>query len=728
MRTLPPVFLLLLAGTPLAAQATGEVVLPRLTTTIHLDGVVSPAEWNGVPLLPATQYAPVFRGPPSEPTEFRAAYDDEYLYFSCRCFDSRPGSLRINSLYRDRMNGDDQFQVLIDGFNDNETGLWFATNPAGARLDRTLSADGNVTNDSWNAVWDAASVVNADGWSTEIRIPLSSIGFQPSGDRVVVGLTLTRLLARTNERLTWPAIDPQSAFQRPSRMQDVVLAGITPHRPVYVTPYLLGGVDQRNALASGAAGWRHDRDVVREAGVDLRYDPGNNVHLDASINTDFAQVEADDQQVNLTRFPLFFPEKRQFFQERAGVFDFDFSAGGKLFHSRQIGLAPDRTPVRILGGARVVARAGGWDLAALDMQTDRRDSIAGENLGVVRLRRRVFNPFSYAGGMITSRVDGQGHYNVATGLDGSIRAFGNDYLTVRTAATFDETQTGASLLDRSQGYLMWERRTNRGLTYTTQFHRSGSQYLPDLGFLPRRDFTRASIYGVYYFWPRHSVFQSHGPGAIAYAFFSNQGGAVETSNISYWWEFQLRNGGNGWIEMVNNYEKVPSAFELGDGVMVEPGGYRFPELWLNYTPSSGARLRMGYDSRVGRFYDGWRIKTRLSPTWNVSRHLELGGSWEFNRIRFPDRHTGLDVHVAGLRVGAAANARFSTTALLQLNSVDDRIGVNLRLRYNFREGSDLWLVYDEGFNTERDAAPGEPRLPLSDGRVLRLKLTHTLTR
>jgi len=720
---------LVLLGQPLAAQGRGEIELARLPEPIRLDGVVSDAEWGAVTPLPVSEYYPTFGGTASESSEFRAGYDDSFLYVSCRCFDSHPGAIRINSLYRDRLNGDDQFEVLIDGFNDNETGLWFATNAAGVRLDRTISRDGVATNDSWNTVWESAATVTDRGWFAEIRIPLSSLGFQARGGRVVVGLTVTRFIARTNERMTYPAIEPQFDFQRPSMMQDVVLAGVTPHRPVYLTPYLLGGVDRSSSLPAGAGAYRNEDNLVREVGADLRYDPGDNVHLDLSLNTDFAQVEADDEQVNLTRFPLFFPEKRQFFQERAGVFDFDFGAGGRLFHSRQIGLAPDRTPIRMLGGARMVTRAGAWDLAALDVQTERRDDIASENLGVTRIRRRVFNPFSYAGGMVTSRVDADGNYNVATGLDASIKVFGNDYLTTRSAATFDNAQARPSLIDRSQFYLQWERRSSRGFYYTAQVHRAGRQYQPDLGFLPRSDFTRGSLFGEYAFWPQHSIFRSHGPGAIAIGYFDNQGSGVQSSNISYWWFFQLRSGAAGWVEMINNYEQVPERFELGKGVMVEPGGYRFPELWLNFSPPSGRRLRSGIDSRIGRFYDGWRIKVKVDPTWNVSRYLELGATYELNRIRFPDRNTGLDVHVAGLRIGAAANARLSAISLLQLNSVDQRVGVNLRLRYNFREGSDLWLVYDEGFNTDREAAaPGEPRLPVSNGRVLRLKLTHTLVR
>jgi hypothetical protein len=722
---LVPAFLLA-AAAPLRAQGQGEIELARLPFPVRVDGVVTDSAWDLVEPLPLTMHAPAYRGRPVERTEIRVAYDDEYLYASGRFFDSRPAEIRINSLYRDRWSGDDNFALFVDGFNDNETGLWFGTTPAGIRIDQTISDDARVYNDSWNAPWDVATTVTQEGWFAEIRIPFATLGFEPRGGRVVMGLTATRLVARSNERVTFPAIDPRHDFHQPSVMQDVVLRDVAARRPVYVTPYLLSGVDRSVGLPPGGAAYASDDEFVREAGVDLRTDLSNNMHVDLSVNTDFAQIEADDEQVNLTRFPLFYPEKRQFFQERAGVFEFDLAAGGRLFHSRQIGLAPDRTPIRMLGGARVVARSGDWDLAALDVQTARRGAIPSENLGVARVKRRVFNPFSYAGAMVTSRVDEDGGYSVAVGADASVRAVGSDYLTVRSAATADSLG-GGGLLEHGQLYAEWERRSSRGLTYFGQFHRVGSEYRPGLGFLPRRDFTRFALFSEYMFEPEGSVFQSQGPGAIGYFFFRNADHSLETYYLAYWWSYVLRSGAQGWVEIVHNLEDVAEPFELGDGVTVEPGTHRFAELWLNWQAPAGPLLRTDVDARIGGFYDGWRIRVLLEPTWNLSRHLEIGGGFELNRIRFPDRGRSLDAHVARLRVGAAADARLSATLLAQLNTVDDRLGVNLRVRYNFSEGSDLWLVYDEGFNTERQALPGEPRLPLSDSRVLLVKLTRTFT-
>ena len=721
--------LLSLGGPPaVTAQGRGQIDIPRLPSPVRVDGLPTDSAWTAVAPLPLTMFAPTFRGTVTQRSEIRIAYDDDYLYAAGWFYDSRPEQIRINSLYRDRWSGDDTFALMIDPFNDNETGLWFYANPAGVRMDASITADARSFNDSWNGVWDVATRVTGEGWFAEMRIPFATLGFQERDGRVVMGLTVTRLIARSNERVTFPAIDPRYEFRQPSVMQDVVLRGVTPHRPVYITPYVLSGMNQSTGLPPGTTAYRTDRDFVREAGADFKYGPSDNFHLDASINTDFAQVEADDQQVNLTRFPLFFPEKRQFFQEQAGVFDFDLGSGGRLFHSRQIGLAPDRTPIRMLGGGRVVARSGAWDLAALDVQTDGRGTVPGENLAAARVKRRVMDQTSYVGGMVTSRLNTGGDYNVATGVDGYFRMFGNDYLTLKGVGTFDDANRAAGLAGRSQLYAQWQRRSSRGFNYFAQYNRAGASYLPELGFLQRTNFSRLSLFSEYFLLPKSSPITRHGPGAITNFWFGNGNGQLETYYLAYWWNYAFRSGAAGWLEVIHNYERVPAAFSLGNEVSVLAGVHKFTEVWFNFSPPAGRRLRAGLDTRVGGFYDGWRIQATLTPTWNVSRNLELGGSYQVNRIRFPDRATGLDTHIARVRVGIAGSARLSATTLVQWNSVDQRMGANIRLRYNFGEGSDLWIVYNEGLNTDRVPTPGMPRLPLSDSRSLQLKLTRQLSR
>jgi hypothetical protein len=449
------------AGAQAAGAQTAPMVLPRLKGRIEVDGVLDDVAWMRVPPLPLTMYFPTFRGQPAQRSDIRVAYDDDFLYAAGWFHDDNPGGIRINSLYRDRWNGDDAFAIYVDAFNDNQNSKWFGTTPGGIRFDLLVSDDGATLNESWDAVWDARTTVTADGWFAEVRIPFSTLGFQAQEGTAVMGLTVTRLVSRTGERVTFPAIDPQFEFRQPSRAMDAVLEGVQSNTLLHLTPYLLAGATRAAVLETGAPAFTADRNEPAEIGLDLRYAVAGNLTLDLSANTDFAQVEADDQQVNLDRFSLFFPEKRRFFQERSGIFEFTIGEDGRLFHSRRIGLTQDRRPLPVMAGARLVGRVGEWDLGILSMQTESIGEAAGENFGVARVRRRVFDPFSLVGAMLTTRVGGSEH-NIAAGADALLRLFGDDYLTAKWAASGQSGEgRDVGFLDRSQFFLQWQRRATR---------------------------------------------------------------------------------------------------------------------------------------------------------------------------------------------------------------------------------------------------------------------------
>src|SRR5687768_9262450 len=459
--------------TPLASltsQAASPLELHRLARPIKLDGTPTPEEWRDVPALPLTLYMPVFRGTPKQRTEIRVAYDDEFLYAAGWFHDDDPGGVRVNSLYRDRWNGDDAFAIYVDAFNDNQNAKWFGTTPGGIRFDILLSDDGNTSNASWDTFWTTETTVTDSGWFAEVRIPFSSLGFRADADgKVVMGLTVTRLVSRTEERVTFPEIDPKFEFRRPSVARDVVLRDVRSRRPIYVTPYGLTGV-ARSAVEETGAGFHTERETSREVGVDVRYALSGELTLDLTANTDFAQVEADDQQVNLDRFPLFYPERRRFFQEGSGLFDFSTGGSSRLFHSRRIGLTPDFQPVPVIGGVRLVGRSGAWDVGLLNMQTEELGTTPSENFGVLRLRRSVLNAWSTAGMMLTT-YSGGGRQNAALGADASLRIHGDDYLTVKVASTADDADGRVTLLDRSHLFGQIERRTGRGLAYSLNVSR-----------------------------------------------------------------------------------------------------------------------------------------------------------------------------------------------------------------------------------------------------------------
>jgi hypothetical protein len=501
------IFWLSLSSVTTLAQDTW--MLPRLSGPVAVDGRVDEASWEAIDPLPLTKYEPDYLGELTEKTEIRVGYDDYYVYVSGRLFDSDPGGIRANSLYRDRYAGDDTFAIILDTFNDNDNSLWFFVTPLGVRFDMAVSDDaesgfGRSVTQSWNTFWDAATHRDDRGWFAEMRIPYSSLGFQDKDGQVTMGLITYRYIARKNERHIFPSVSPEwsMAFAKPSLAQDVVLSGVRSHRPVYLSPYGVAGVSRNNILNDSETAYVQDQGFIPDAGLDVKYNVTSNAALDLTVNTDFAQVEADDQQVNLSRFSLFFPEKRQFFQQRAGIFDYRTGRADRLFHSRQIGLYEGET-IRILGGARLVGRIGDWDVGLIDMQTQRSDSLPAENFAVVRLRRRVLNEYSNTGLMVTSRLGDDGSYNVAVGTDGQFRLTGDEYFSFKFAGTSDReinNSGGGGLVESSLIDLSWERRRDEGLHYSATLARTGRDYEPGMGFETREDYSRVFArmgYGVF---------------------------------------------------------------------------------------------------------------------------------------------------------------------------------------------------------------------------------------
>jgi hypothetical protein len=494
---------------------------------------------------------------------------------------------------------------------------------------------------------------------------------------------------------------------------------------LYVTPYALASTNQ--AAVASPTGFSTERGSTSELGLDVCYPLSSRLTLDLTVNTDFAQVEADDQQVNLDRFPLFYPERRRFFQENSGLFDFVGGGGTRLFHSRRIGLASDFTPVPILAGGRLVGRVGAWDVGLLEMQTDDQGLSPSENFGVLRLRRPVFNQNSTAGFMLTS-LRGGGDENTGLGADASIRVRGDEYLTVKIMSTFDDSDSsGTSINDRSQYYVRWDRRVGRGLQYQVNASRSGPAFTPALGFLPRSDFTSANVFANYFiFTDKHSFFRRIYPGALALQTLRNSDGAIESAQWAFWVQWDTKAGGGGWIEPKWFRENVSQAFRIGGVIDVPVGTYDFADLQFVWGMPAGAKLRMDVDARAGTYFDGKRMQVIASPTWNVSPYLELGGEYQVSRLDFPVRNQATTLQVGRLRIRSALNASASASGIVQYNSTSERLDFNVRLRYAFAEGTDLWLVYNEGLDTDRTQDPSLPPPPLSLSRAFILKYSRTI--
>lgn len=716
------------------SDLTDQLVLSRINGPVTLDGLSNELAWEGIEPFPVVMHMPNFGAEASERTEILVAYDDDFLYVAGRLYDREPSKIQANSKQRDSQDPSSEwFGIVIDSFNDKENALAFFTTPSGLRWDAAIVNDARdpVYNLNWNTFWDVATEYNNDGWFVEMRIPFSSLRFQDKNGRVVMGIILRRYIARKSEHIIFPVVPPNwgsYSFFKPSQAQEFVLEGIYSRKPLYLAPYVLGGLGQSFELNKVEMAYQRIENLKHEAGLDVKYGLTSNLTLDVTLNTDFAQVEADDQQINLTRFSLFFPEKRMFFQERSSNFDFNFetSEPNRLFYSRRIGIHEGKL-VRIYGGARLVGRVGPWDLGFLSMQTAQTEDLPSENFGVFRIRRQVFNPYSYIGVISTSRIGIDGTYNAAYGLDGIIRVFGDDYLTIKWAQTFETGQENNPLsLDPARIRFNWLRRTIKGFSYGLSYSRAGADYNPGLGFEMRENYSRIAT-GLFYGWipSKKSPLFSHQVSLTSTLFLRNADGEIESAEIGPGWQFRTKSGWGGEIAPQFFYENVPESFSLSDDAEVQEGRYSFYGLNCELSTAPGKPIYTNAALDVGSFYDGWRTSLGLTPRWNIFSNLELSGTYQFNRVTFPDRDQQFTAHIARLRALYMLSTKFSATVFIQYNSAIDAVIANIRLRYNPREGIDLYLVYNEGLNTNRHRQ--DPTPPFTSNRTVMLKYTYTFT-
>lgn len=709
---------------------TAEAVITRLNGPVTFDGVMDEAVWNAITPLPLIQYEPNTGSPITEATVVRLGYDDEFFYLAVRCDDS--SGITETTFRRDNWtSSDDQVALMLDTFNDYESGKAFVLYASGARIDAELANDGRSMSDvntDWNGFWEGKVSRDEGGWSAEIRVPISTLRFQPGPDgKTTMGLIFYRYVARTTELQIFPEIPPNWgfwSFLKPSKSERVTFDGLKQVKPLYVSPYVIGGLGQNFDLNEAETEYIRSDDPTYDVGFDLKYSLSSNMTLDLTVNTDFAQVEADNQQVNLTRFSLFFPEKRQFFLERTSNFDFGFGDDDRVFYSRRIGLE-DGQQVALLGGGRVVGRTGGWDIGLLSIQSARQDGIPSRNASVVRLKRRVLNNNSYAGGIATSRIDEDGNYNIAFGADAVVNVWSDDYVGLAWAQTH-ESDAGAVApdLEASRIRLFAQRPREVGVGYDVALSRAGANYDPGLGFQSRSDFSHVSAKASYGVRPgEQSVVQRHFLTAENDVYFRNVDGSLETSETELEYEISTKTGYTARASGTFVYEDLTEGFDLSDDAGIPAGTYRFGSGGVYLETPTGNKVMTELELGGGTFYDGTVASVSLSPRVSVSSNLLLSGSYAYNRIRFADRDESFDAHLVSGRLDVMMNTKLSVAAFVQYSSSGNVLLSNVRFRFNPREGNDFYLVYNEGFNTNRLSSM--PQLPVSSSRVVVAKYTHT---
>jgi hypothetical protein len=727
---LPSLFLSLFS---VAVSAQEPVAACRINGQIRFDGIPDEEAWNNIKPLPVTMLQPVTGGEPTERTEVLLGYTDDYFWIGARLYDSEPSLIQSFSKKRDDIGGEnDFFGILIDCLNNNETGLFFCTTPAGNRMDNTIFNDARDQvpyNLSWNTYWDVKTAITDKGWFVEMRIPFSSLRFKADNGIITMGLIVNRWIPRKSEMIVFPAIDPKFgkwATRRPSLAHDIVFQNIKPKKPVYVTPYVLTGERMTHNLDSTGTFYKRSDSFTKEAGIDFKYGITSDLTLDLTFNTDFAQVEDDDQQVNITRFSLFYPEKRVFFQERSDMFDFTYGyngSNGNVFYSRRIGLYNGH-PVRILGGARVTGKMGKFDIGFINMQTAKYSSeLPSENFNVLRLKRNIINPYSFAGGIFTSRIGPGGKINSTYGFDTFISAFKDNYIEFKVSQTYDSEKNYKKLLDNTFLRYNMESRNMKGWSYRASFDWLGKDYDPAMGFIQRGNnfvFMENTRYG----WlpGENSPLFSH-KAYYKFYIYCNTGGQLETIITGPGWDFEGKSKSTGENEPEFHREIIRDTFYIDTKTYVPTGSYSFFILKENISSPATSRLSIKTENLLGQYYDGWLISSKLMPQWSVSQSIKIEGQYQFNKISFPSRKQSYISHVAGMKLTYMFSTKLSAGAFIQYNSAANAFLTNIRVRYNPREGNDFYLVFNEGRNT--DITERIPRLPKIDNQTLQIKYSHT---
>jgi hypothetical protein len=704
----------------------------KISGGINFDGIPDEQVWKKIQPVEMKMHKPTFGLEPTEVSTIKIAYDNIYFYVSGIFYYKDPSAIRAISKKRDYLKGScDWFSVQLDSYNDKQNAWWFMTNPNGLRSDGAIkndNADNSTDNNlTWSTFWDVKTEIKDSMWCSEFRIPFSSLRFQDQDGTTTMGIILLRSVASKTEVMTFPSIpqDYPTAYRKPSLSSEIIFEGLKPRNPVYFAPYVTAGVSQMKVINEAKTDYKTKSTPKFDAGFDAKYSITNNLTMDLTVNTDFAQVEADDQKINLTRYSLFFPEKRQFFMEKADVFDFTFLEGNNLFYSRRIGIY-NGNPVRIYGGLRLTGRINKWDLGILDMQTAPYDDNPGENFGVFRTKRTLFNQNSYLGGMFTSKLGMNGAYNISYGIDGQFNIVKDEYLIFKLAQTFENDSIKKIFdLSPSKLFLQWQHRNQKGFGYDFLYTYSGERFNPGIGFELKDNYQGLrGILQYGWFSDKEASLMYQKISFTSSNVWNTITGLQETATGILTWHFEGKKGYSGDIYSAWYLEDITKTLSLGNKqATVPPGRYSFASLSAKYTTSTRNDLSGTFLAEAGSFYDGWKVSLSAAPTILIGTDFNFDLTYNLDLVNFPTRSVRFTNHIGGIRGLLTLSTKTSLLAFIQYNTSIDKVLTNIRFRYNPREGTDFYIVYDEGLNTNlfREV----PTLPHSAGRTILFKYTYT---
>ena len=699
--------------TPTEEDAAPVVRAVRITTPPELDGVLDEPLWREIP--PVTgfrQRAPVDGAPASEPTEVRIAYDENALYFGFHFFDSEPSRIRRAILERGgRIDKDDRIIIGLDTYHDRRNAYIFEVGALGTQDDALLSDESLDREDwNWDGVFTTETTVTEDGWVLEMAIPFTTIRFADV-EEPVMGIAFARTIRRKNETAVWPHIgqDYRSGIAQVSQYATLIgLEGVRRGRHLELKPYGSFGAQQ----PAGETGL----DAQGKVGADLKYRVTPNLTLDLTWNTDFAQVESDNVQINLTRFDLFFPEKREFFLERAGLFQFGSSREAEVFFSRRVGLDGG-----ILGGGRLTGQAGPLSIGALTLRTDAgppgRDGTAAAWNSVLRLRADLRERTTL--GVIATSLDPDGGASSRTvGADLHARFFTSSALRLWGAAVRDET-TGEFRADRRAGEAALDLENDR---YSLSVGRShvGRDFEPALGFVRRPD------QDAWYLWsafePRFEGSDWAREAALSLGGEQIRGtdGELQSRLVNAEVGFEFESGDSLEVEMDDRFERLGGPDSIR-GRTLAPGDYRFRSYDFEFSTDDSRAVSGGAELTTGGFWNGTRTSLEGGLTVKTGPHLTVGARLSRNAVSLPVADGDFTATLVALDIGAAVSRKLFANALVQWDDLSKELQANIRVDWIHTPGSDLFLVLDTGYLTDDGL---DPRAHRWTRRTAVMKLTY----
>ncbi|MHC5025090.1 MAG: DUF5916 domain-containing protein [Planctomycetota bacterium] len=686
-----------------AARGVPRVDLVRTAEkSITIDGVLDEPAWADATVIEDfRQVEPVEGAEPSERTEVRLLFDRDFLYVAFRCYDDEPDKIIATQMRREgSLDPDDRVSFVVDPFFDRRNGFFFQMNAVGARTD-ALIEDNERFRADWDGIWYGRASIDEQGWVAEMAIPFKTLSFNP--DTTQWSFNATRLIRRRNEVVRWAAVSQNKSI---SSIADAgVLEGI------FDIDQGLGLDFKPYALATAKRDSERDRSGLDvDAGFDIFYKLSPSTTLALTVNTDFAETEVDERRVNLTRFPLFFPEKRDFFLQDAGIFDFGGIRRNPLpFFSRRIGIGPDGEPRDILAGVKLTGRDGALNFGLLDVQMKHDDELGDKNLFVGRASVNVLDE-SAVGVIATHGDPATENENWVVGADFNFRdsTFNGDQIVEGNLWYLQSDSSNATGQRNAAGFKLGY--PNDRIDWEIGASQIDDQFNAALGFVPRPGIREYFANWRYRWRPDSDLIRSIDAG-VRGMYVTNLDDETESRELEFdLFELQTEAGDQFFVGFEREREVLFEPFEISEGVVIPVGDYKYDRYRLGLFTSEGRPVNIGLFHGGGDFFSGTRDTYEASFGWRPSRHLTLGAEFELNDVKL-DEGDFITRLVRG-RVNVYFTPDLSWTNFVQFDNQSETVGINSRVRWIVEPGNEVFFVVNQAI--ERDG---------SSYRVLQTELT-----